>query len=94
MRQKIKEDAKQRLARMSGQVSGIAKMVEDERYCVDVLTQVAALRSALEHFGAIMLSAHIEECVYGANSPAEAFSDLTREERIEEVRTALSRFLK
>ena len=83
-----------RLARMSGQVSGIAKMVEDDRYCVDILTQVAALRVALEHFGGIMLSAHIEECVYGASAPNGSFSDLSREERIEEVRLALSRFLK
>ena len=93
MRQKVKEDAKQRLARMSGQVSGIAKMVEDDRYCVDVLTQVAALRAALEQLGAIMLSSHIEECVYGNGLPSEP-ADLSREERIEEVRTALSRFLK
>jgi len=79
---------------MSGQVTGIAKMVEDDRYCVDILTQVAALRVALEHFGGIMLSSHIEECVYGSGVPSGTFSDLSREERIEEVRLALSRFLK
>jgi len=79
---------------MSGQVSGIAKMVEDDRYCVDILTQVAALRVALEHFGGIMLSTHIEECVYGAGASTNTFSEMNSEERIEEVRLALSRFLK
>jgi len=89
-----KEDAKLRLARIAGQVSGIAKMVEDDRYCVDILTQVASLRVALEHFGGLMLSSHIEECVYGAGESGNGYSDMNREERIEEVRLALSRFLK
>jgi DNA-binding FrmR family transcriptional regulator len=94
LKKQVKEEAKQRLARMSGQVTGIAKMVEEERYCVDILTQVAAIRVALEHFGAIMLSAHIEECVYGGGAPEGAYADMSSEQRIEEVRVALSRFLK
>lgn len=94
MKAKVKEDAKLRLARMSGQVAGIGKMVDEERYCVDILTQVAALRAALEGFGTIVLSAHIEECVYGDGDPAKATEDWSSEERIEEVRRALGRFLK
>ncbi|HVT13454.1 MAG TPA: metal-sensitive transcriptional regulator [Fimbriimonadaceae bacterium] len=88
-----KEDAKLRLSRMSGQVQGISKMVEEERYCVDILTQVASLRAALEQFGSIMLSMHIEECVYG-DAQNGAFEHLSGEERMEEVRLTLSRFLK
>ncbi len=95
MKAKAKKDAKLRLARMSGQVGGIAKMVDEDRYCVDILTQVAALRAALEHFGGIVLAGHIEECVYGGNEgSACSFADASKEERIEEVRLALSRFMK
>ena len=79
---------------MSGQVTGIARMVEEERYCVDILTQVAALRVALDSLGSILLSAHIEDCVYGGNASTGCSSELKCEERVEEVRTALSRFLK
>ncbi|MFI5386589.1 MAG: metal-sensitive transcriptional regulator [Fimbriimonadales bacterium] len=76
---------------MTGQVSGLAKMVEEDRYCVDILTQVAALRAALENLGALLLTAHVEECMNGDQG---SLSDLTSAERVEEVRVALSRFLK
>lgn len=96
MKQSIQTDAKRRLARIAGQVSGIQKMVDEERYCVDILTQVSALRAALDQFGLIMLSTHLEDCVYGSQSHEEgetcAFS--TPEERIEELRLTLNRFLK
>ena len=55
-----------RLNRIEGQVRGIAKMIEDERYCVDVLTQVAAVRSALDAMALQMLRDHAHGCVHGA----------------------------
>ena len=55
-----------RLNRAEGQVRGIAKMIEDDRYCVDVLTQVAAVRSALDAMALQMLRDHTHGCVQGA----------------------------
>lgn len=52
-----------RLNRMIGQLNGIKNMVEDNRYCGDILTQVAAVESALQSFGYIILQDHLETCV-------------------------------
>lgn len=55
-----------RLNRVEGQVRGIAKMIEEDRYCVDVLTQVAAVRSALDAMALQMLRSHAHGCVHDA----------------------------
>jgi DNA-binding FrmR family transcriptional regulator len=55
-----------RLNRVEGQVRGIAKMIEEDRYCVDVLTQVAAVRSALDAMALQLLRDHTHGCVQGA----------------------------
>ena len=52
-----------RLNRMIGQLGGIKKMLEDNRYCGDILTQVAAVESALQNFGYLVLREHLETCV-------------------------------
>ena len=52
-----------RLNRISGQLSGIVKMIDDGRYCGDILTQVAAVESALESFAYVILREHMETCV-------------------------------
>ena len=52
-----------RLSRIEGQVGGIRKMVEEERYCVDILTQVSAIQSALNSFNKKLLASHIHSCV-------------------------------
>lgn len=52
-----------RLNRMIGQLNGIKNMLDDNRYCGDVLTQVAAVESALQSFGYIVLQDHMETCV-------------------------------
>jgi DNA-binding FrmR family transcriptional regulator len=55
-----------RLARIEGQARGVARMIEEDRYCVDVLTQIAALRSALDAVGMQLLEDHTRGCVKGA----------------------------
>ncbi|AIE86459.1 metal-sensitive transcriptional regulator [Fimbriimonas ginsengisoli] len=92
MKETVHQDAKRRLARISGQVNGLQKMVDDERYCVDILTQVAALRAALDQFGLLMLSTHLEDCVYG-NVGGEC-TTMGPAERLEEIKVTLNRFLK
>ena len=52
-----------RLNRIEGQVRGVRKMMEDERYCIDVLTQVTAIRAALDSFSKQLLESHIHSCV-------------------------------
>ena len=52
-----------RLSRITGQLGGIAKMLEENRYCGDILTQVAAAESALQSFGYLVLQEHMETCV-------------------------------
>lgn len=52
-----------RLKRMKGQLGGIEKMLEDNRYCGDILTQVAAVESALRNFSYVLLQSHLETCV-------------------------------
>ena len=56
-------DLLNRLSRIEGQVRGVKKMVEDERYCIDILTQVSAISSALNSFNKILISEHIKSCV-------------------------------
>ena len=84
---KVKEDATARISRVAGQVGGIKKMIEEDRYCVDILNQIAAVRSALDKLGVNLLTGHLESCVLSQD--ACRHGDL-----LEEVRTALSRFLK
>jgi len=55
-----------RMSRIEGQVRGIAKMIEDDRYCIDVLTQVAAAQSALDAVGLELLEQHLHGCVQNA----------------------------
>ncbi|MBO6739912.1 MAG: metal-sensitive transcriptional regulator [Phycisphaerales bacterium] len=55
-----------RLKRIEGQVRGVAQMVEDDRYCVDVLTQIAAVQSALRSVGKELLRHHLKHCVADA----------------------------
>ena len=94
MKERIHSDAKKRLARIAGQVAGLQKMVEEERYCVDILTQVSALRGALDQFGLMMLSTHLENCVYGDEHDADHCKAMTPDERMEEIKVTLNRFLK
>ena len=85
-----------RLKRIAGQVTGLQKMVEDDRYCVDILNQVSAVRSALDALGVELLTGHIEGCVagHGTKTEHEHAGRMTQEQLIEEVRVSLGRFLK
>ena len=57
------KDLLNRLNRIEGQIRGIRNMVEEERYCVDILTQVSAVQAALNSFNKIVLGTHIKTCV-------------------------------
>ena len=78
-----------RLHRIEGQVRGIEKMVEDDRYCIDVLTQIAAVNTALESLAFKVLDDHVRHCVAGALASGDA--DDARE-KTEELLAAVHRF--
>ena len=80
-----------RLRRIEGQVRGIERMVEDDRYCIDVLTQIAAVETALESVAAKVLEDHVTHCVAGAlasGDEAEATA------KTEELLAAVNRFVR
>ncbi len=60
-----KDQLLKRLARIKGQVGGIERMVEEERYCIDVLTQIAAVEAALDKVALGLLDGHARHCVIG-----------------------------
>jgi DNA-binding FrmR family transcriptional regulator len=85
-----------RTSRIAGQVAGIQRMVDEGRYCVEVLNQIAAVRSALDALGIELLTGHLESCVLGHGTGSEhaQAQPMTREELVSEVRAVLERFLK
>jgi DNA-binding FrmR family transcriptional regulator len=85
-----------RVNRIAGQVAGVQRMIEEDRYCVDILHQIAAIRSALDGLGVELLTRHLESCVVGHGTGSEhaCAKPLTKEQLLAEVQTALSQFLK
>jgi DNA-binding FrmR family transcriptional regulator len=80
-----------RLHRIEGQVRGIERMVEEDRYCIDILTQVGAVRTALESLAFKVLTDHVNHCVAGALEVGEAHA---AEEKSRELLAAVQRFAK
>ena len=83
------DKAQNRLKRIAGQVAGIQRMIDDERYCVDVLLQIAAVQAALDRVGKIVLQSHVETCVAGA---LDSGSRRERHRKVEELMEVFSRF--
>jgi CsoR family transcriptional regulator, copper-sensing transcriptional repressor len=87
---KDKELLQKRLRRIEGQVRGVQRMVDEEAYCVDVLTQIASVVSALEKVGTILLKDHVEHCVRESIEKG----GLEVDEKIEELTAVVERFLR
>lgn len=87
---------KARVNRIAGQVAGIQRMVDEGRYCVDVLNQIAATRSALDALGVELLTRHLRSCVlgHGSGGEHEQARPMTKEELVAEVQTVLAQFLR
>ena len=77
-----------RLRKIEGQVRGIQKMITDDRYCIDVLTQVNAVRAALESVALQLLADHTEHCV------AEAIRGGQGAEKVRELNQAVERLVR
>ena len=87
---RIKPALLARLARIEGQVRGLQKMVEDDKYCIDIVTQLNAARRALDAVGLVLLEEHTKGCVRDALRGERDEGD----EKVDELTTALSRFIK
>jgi DNA-binding FrmR family transcriptional regulator len=84
---KEKDALVKRLHRIEGQVRGIERMVEDDRYCIDVLTQISAVNTALESLALKILDDHVRHCVAGALGSGDAEdANVKTEELLEAVR--------
>ena len=75
-----------RLARIEGQVRGVSRMVEEERYCIDVLTQIGAIEAALDKVALGLIDEHTRHCVVQAEGEE-------RTEKVDELVAALGRFV-
>jgi DNA-binding FrmR family transcriptional regulator len=76
-----------RLKRVEGQVRGVQGMVEDDRYCVDVLTQISAVQAALDKVALGLLDEHARHCVMGAEAGEQA-------EKTDELMAAVARLMR
>jgi CsoR family transcriptional regulator, copper-sensing transcriptional repressor len=77
-----------RLHRVEGQIRGIEGMVESDRYCIDILTQISAAQAALDKVALGLLDDHTHHCVVGAEDPGE------RDEKTDELMAAVGRLLR
>jgi DNA-binding FrmR family transcriptional regulator len=85
-----KDDYLKRLRRIEGQVRGLQRMVEDETYCVDVLTQISSVTKALQSVGLGLLDEHLRHCVRDAAESSRDEGDA----KVEEAITAVERLLR
>ncbi|HEY7927782.1 MAG: metal-sensitive transcriptional regulator [Candidatus Dormibacteria bacterium] len=76
-----------RLSRLEGQVRGIHRMVDEERYCIDILTQVNAVKAALDKVAVALLDDHVQHCV------ADAVRAGDGDDKVTELSAAIGRFL-
>jgi DNA-binding FrmR family transcriptional regulator len=83
-----KDQLLKRLRRVEGQVRGIEGMVEDDRYCIDVLTQISAVQAALDKVALGLLDQHAAHCVMGAEDEGQ------RAERTDELMAAVGRLMR
>jgi CsoR family transcriptional regulator, copper-sensing transcriptional repressor len=82
-----KDQLQKRLRRIEGQVRGVQKMVEDDRYCIDVLTQITAIQAALDKVALGLLDEHAHHCVMGAEGDE-------RRDKTDELMAAVGRFMR
>ncbi|HSU06932.1 MAG TPA: metal-sensitive transcriptional regulator [Acetobacteraceae bacterium] len=91
MKHTTKEAVVMRLKRIEGQVGGLMRMVAEDRYCVDVLTQIAAIRAALHKVEEQVLRDHVSHCVAGAFSSGDVAD---QQQKLEELVETIGRMRK
>ncbi len=89
MKPEIRDASRRRLRKIAGQVAALERMLDEDRYCVDVLLQIAAVRGALDKLGKLLLEGHVETCVTDAIRSGRARD---RDEKLAELIEVFSRF--
>jgi DNA-binding FrmR family transcriptional regulator len=89
-----RESIRRRVNRIAGQVAGVQRMIEEDRYCVEVLNQISAVRSALDSLGVELLTSHLQTCVIGQDSKHPKAKPMQPSDLVNELHHVLSRFLK
>ncbi len=84
---KQKKQLLARLSRIEGQIKGVTRMVDEEKYCIDVLTQISAVRAALDKVALRVLEDHVQGCIQGAITTDEG------KEKIDELLEVMERFV-
>ena len=83
-----RDELKARLKKIEGQVRGVERMIDDDRYCIEILTQIAAVQAALDKVALGLLDGHVSHCVVGGHGPG------TEEDRTTELMSAVGRLLR
>ena len=89
MKEEARKKVQLRLKKVAGQVAGIQRMVDADRYCVDILNQIAAVEGALDRVGHLLLASHVETCV---TSAIESGKPKERKQKLDELMDVFSRF--
>jgi CsoR family transcriptional regulator, copper-sensing transcriptional repressor len=84
-----KEQLNKRLARIEGQVRGVSRMVDDDRYCIDVLTQISAIQAALDKVALGLLDGHARHCLLGEGGGPDG-----PEDQADELMSAVGRLMR
>ena len=84
----IKKNLRPRVKRVLGQIEGVSKMIEDERYCIDIINQVNAARRALEQVALIIMKQHMNTCL------REAIKSKKGQEKIDELVNSIDTFIR
>lgn len=87
--ERTKKDAINRLKKIEGQIKGIERMIEEEKYCVDILHQISAVAGALEQVSKIVMKRHLESCVTEA---IKTGTTRERDKKIDELMDVFKRF--
>ena len=85
MDDKTRKDANARLKRVAGQVAGVERMLAEDRYCIDVLLQIAAIQGALAEVGRVILANHVRTCLADALKGGNAKDRVAKVEELMEV---------
>ncbi len=88
---KQKKNLETRLNRVAGQINGIRRMIDEDRYCVDILTQTAAITAAIRTIEGIIMKNHLNTCVADAMRSQDVDE---QREKVDEVMTVIGRFRK
>jgi len=89
--EETKRNAGQRLRRIKGQIEGIERMIDSEKYCIDIINQITAVKNALEKVSLMVMQRHIDSCLADATTQGD---EKSKDQKIEELMDTVYKFVK